>query len=126
MMVREELDLRVITADFYSCLLRKVGADVILSFGNVELVFLSYSIFKCGYPNEEIYMHYDYYTQFSMSKHRLYQIEQSIWIDELIRLNQIHPRHSALNFQNDKHYMILFEDEVFECIASEYKILSSF
>jgi len=125
MIAKEEIKLDTITTDYYSCNICKTDNDVLINFGNVNLIFLGCSIFKCGYPNEEIYMHYDYYTQNSMNKHRLYELQDSEWIKELLVMNRVHPRHTDKIFQNEKHYIILFEDEVFECIATSYKLDST-
>lgn len=124
MRVREELKLDSITEDYYSCNLCKIDNDITVNFENVKLVFKSCLILKCGYPNEEIYMHYDYYTQGSMKKHCLYEIQQSEWIKELNEVNKVHPRHTDEITKNEKHFIILFEDEVFECIADSYKVVS--
>ena len=123
MTVKEEVKFECITKDYYSFSLCKTNDDVTLVFGNVHLVFLECLIFKCGYPNEEIYMHYDYYTRFSMKKNILYELIESDWLNELRVMNSVHLRHSDSIFENDKHFIILFEDEVFECIATSYKLI---
>ncbi len=122
MRVKDELKLNSITANYYSCNLCKTDSDVTINFDSVNLVFLGCSIFKCGYPNEEIYMHYDYYTQGSMSKYCLYEIHESEWIKELNEMNKVHPRHTDEIFIRTKHFIIVFEDEVFECIANSYHV----
>lgn len=122
MTVKEELKLESITEDYYLCKLYKSGNDVVLSFEDVKLIFENYLILKCGYPNEEIYIHYDYYTQGSMKKHCLYEIQESEWIKELNEMNKVHPRHADEVSKSEKHFIILFEDEVFECIAVSFKV----
>ena len=121
-MVKEELRLDSITTDYYSCNLCKSDNDVTLSFDNCNLTFLGCLIFKCGYPNEEIYMHYNYYTQGSIKKYCLYEMQESEWIKELLVMNRVHPRHTDESFKKEKHFVILFEDEVFECIATSYQV----
>lgn len=123
-MVREELKLESITDDYYLCNICKKD-DVMLIFEKVRLLFTECLVFKCGYPNEEIYMHYDYYTQGSMRKYHLYEILESNWIKELNEMNKIHPKHSNKLFKNEKHFIILFEDVVFECISNSYEVLNS-
>lgn len=122
-MIKEVLDLSLITDNYYSCNLSK-SDDVELNFDNIKLIFSGCLIFKCGYPNEEIYMHYDFYTQESMRKHRLYEILESQWIIELNEMNKVHPRHTDKLFKGERHFLILFEDEVFECIATSYEVVS--
>ena len=124
MTVKEELKLDSITINYYSVNLCKTDNDVILSFDDVKLIFESCLILKCGYPNEEIYMHYDYYTQGSMKKYCLYEIHQSEWEKELIAMNRVQQRNTDEIFKKEKHFIILFEDEVFECIATSYKVVN--
>ena len=118
-MVKEEIRLDSITTNYYSCNICK-NEEVILDFGNAKILFVKCLIFKCGYPNEEIYMHYDYYDQGSMVKYTLYEVLNSEWIKALIEMNKVHSRHSDKLFEADRHFIILFEDEVFECIAQSY------
>ncbi len=122
MTAKEELQLANIATNYYSCNLCKTDNDVTLNFDDVKLHFTGCLIFKCGYPNEEIYMHYDYYTQSSMKKYSLYEIQESEWINELTATNRVHQRHTDAIFKSKKHFIILFEDEVFECIAASYQI----
>src|SRR6266498_5976886 len=103
MIVQEELKLEEFATDFYSSNLCKTENDVILNFGNVKLIFKDCLIFKCGYPNEEIYMHYDYYTQGSMKKYRLYELKESKWIKGVMTMNRVHARHTDEMFKRDRH-----------------------
>jgi len=125
MIVQLVLELDSVTTNFYSCNLCKTASNVELIFDAVKLTFESCLIFKCGYPNEEVYMHYAYYTQGTMKKHCLYEVQESKWTRELSEMNKVHPRHTDEIFKEEKHFIILFEDEVFECISTSYKITSS-
>ncbi|MEO5591294.1 MAG: hypothetical protein ABIR15_21180 [Chitinophagaceae bacterium] len=122
MNIKEWVKLETITKNYYTCNLFKVDNDVTIDFGDSKLGFKLCQIFKCGYPNEEIYMHYDYYTENLMCKYSLYEILDSEWIKELNEMNKVHPRHSNKIFEKSRHFIILFEDEVFECIATEYAV----
>jgi hypothetical protein len=125
MTVKEELKLDSVTENYYSCNLCKTEDAIVINFYNISLVFERYLILKCGYPNEEIYMHYEYYIQGSMKKYRLYEILESEWIKQLNVMNKAHPRHTDELFKGERHFIILFEDEVFECVATSYKITSN-
>jgi hypothetical protein len=93
MIARQQLSLEEITDQYYSIDLHKIDNQLILTFDTVQLVFENCLIVKCGYPNEEVYMHYDYYTLGGMKKHCLYQLEDSSWIRELVNINKVHARH---------------------------------
>ena len=121
-MIKEKLNLITITDDYYQY--QKLVKDtdfLFLHFDRATIRFESVSIFKCGYPNEEIFMHLDFYSD--MRKHKMYEIQNSPWISELNNINKVHPRHSDLVFLNCKHYRILFEDEIFECIADNFEVV---
>jgi len=122
MKIKEEVKLDTITKNYYSCNLIKVDDNITIDFQNCKLHFKDSLIFKCGYPNEEIYIHYVYYTQESLQKYSVYQMLDSDWIKELILFNKVHQRHSDAIFNGFKHFIILFEDEVFECICTSYEI----
>lgn len=125
MIAKEELKLEDITANYYAYNLCKQDSNITLSFGEVNLLFIGSLIFKCGYPNEEIFMYYDYYTQGSMRKYCLYEMQQSEWISTLIKVNKVHSRHTDEVFKDDRHFIILFDDEVFECIATSYQVIGA-
>ncbi len=125
MNIQCQLKLNSFTNNYYSCNLFKAENDLTIDFGDAKLSFKSYLIFKYGYPNEEIYMHYDYYTQGSMHKYCLYEILNSSWVKELNEMNKVHQRHTNELFKSDRHFIILFQDEVFECIANGFSIEKS-
>jgi hypothetical protein len=51
-----------------------------------------------------------------------HEIFNSHWIEEEMKTNSIHPHFNKDRWKERKHYMLLFHDEIFECIASGYKI----
>ena len=124
MKIIERLRLETITSHFHECNFSKNQSIVTIDFVEKKLEFEGCLITKCGYPNDEIYFAYDYYTQGDMTKYCLYEIENSNWIEELKNMNKMHSRHRDDLFQNDRHFIILFQDEVFECIANAFKISS--
>ena len=121
MSVKKELDFATISNDYYLCNLIKTDSAVIVKLGDIELFFEGCLILKCGYPNEEIYMHYDFYD--SIDKYCLFEVIESSWLKEIIEMNKVHPRHNDESFKNYKHFMILFEDEIFECISVKYEVV---
>ena len=119
----EKLRLDSITEKYYDCNLIKEGSNVIIRFdAYCELVFESYLIFKCGYPNEEVYMHSELYSENEIHKHRLYALPDSDWIKEMDKMNEVHDRHRPGMLKDHVHFMIFFQDEVFECISTSYKL----
>jgi hypothetical protein len=49
-------------------------------------------------------------------------IENSSWIAELKKIHKVHPRFSDSHWEDRKHYLLFFKDEMFEIIAEDYKI----
>lgn len=121
--VKQLLKITELSRHYFDCDLAKVDNTITLDFKDLKLIFHNTLLFKCGYPNEEIWMHYDFYVQDSMSKHYLLEITDSEWIKSLIEMNKVHSRHQDQIFDGDRHFMILFEDFVFECISQDFEIV---
>lgn len=41
----------------------------------------------------------------------------SVWIEERIKVNSVHPNHSEAPFRQLHHYVLLFHDEMLEVLA---------
>lgn len=73
-----------------------------------------------GSPNDE-----------AIEGHRLYgkgidvggafTIENSLWREELARINSVHSQFDAAYWQSLTHYLLFFKDHTFECLAREVK-----
>src|SRR6266849_6093731 len=72
-----------------------------------------------GWPNEE-----------ALSGHRLWakglkelrhyssaEVQNSSWIAEIEHGNRVHPSHKPAIYASLKHYILLFHDSTFECLA---------
>lgn len=49
-------------------------------------------------------------------------IENSTWIKELKRIHKVHPYYNKDRWIDRKHFTLLFHDELFEVIATDYKV----
>jgi hypothetical protein len=49
-------------------------------------------------------------------------IENSFWIEELKQIHKVHPYYSDKHWENYKHYLLFFHDDIFEIIAEGYEI----
>lgn len=49
-------------------------------------------------------------------------IENSKWIKEESKINSVHSNYSQTLWDNRKHYIFTFHDDIFECIADSYKV----
>jgi hypothetical protein len=123
-MITDLVDLSLLSKNFYEFVLSKKENVVELFFEDVKIKFCDIVVFKCGYPNEEVYMHLEFYTEQNLKKYHLYEILGSEWIKSLNDLNKVHPKDNGQLFKNDRHFTILFEDEVFECIAHSFDVVT--
>lgn len=81
----------------------------------VELV--GCSITKFGYPNDEAW------SAIPLTRGRAYgafEIENSNWMRELVQLNQF--SFPETREWSGKHFLFLFHDSSFECIARELRV----
>lgn len=73
-----------------------------------------------GANNEAIYGHplYDH----GLECYSAHEIINSNWLSEQEKINSVHPNYQHALWENYKHYIFTFHDEMFECIARDYKV----
>lgn len=91
------------------------------SFPIALVEFVRCSIFKFGGPNDEVFDGLPLRHK-GLASYGAYLIANSQWIAEQIKINSVHPSHNPVNWSGAKHYVLLFHDEMFECIARGHKI----
>ena len=75
---------------------------------------------KYGGPNDESR------GAHPLSKHGsliygLYEVTNSPWINEQMKANRIHPRHSDSLYEGKKHFLACFKDVMFEIICRSWE-----
>jgi hypothetical protein len=118
----DEIKLCEKVKDEYLYSLNAIDGNVILHFKDLRIVFKSYLIFKNGYPNDEVYSVQEKFVKNHLMPSVLYQIVNSAWVNEIKKINRVHPRHEDKLFDKAKHFLIFFQDETFECIADSYEV----
>ena len=81
----------------------------------VELVLCS--ITKFGYPNDEAWSHI---PRTKGLAYCVFEVQNSAWKAELLRLNRF--AFPDTKESNRRHFLFLFHDSSFECIAQELKV----
>ena len=81
----------------------------------VELVLCS--ITKFGYPNDEAWSHI---PRTKGLAYGVFEVQNSAWKAELLRLNRF--AFPDTKESNRRHFLFLFHDSSFECIAQELKV----
>lgn len=76
---------------------------------------------KFGYPGSEALSGHPYY-QHGLKYYSGFWVENSDWIEDLKKIDRVHPYHSPSKFKKFKHYVFTFHDTMFECIAQEFEI----
>jgi hypothetical protein len=83
------------------------------------LCFSSFSIYKYGYPNDEIGHPLQKY---GLGFYGFFEVKNSEWINEIEKMNSSHPRHIKGLFSNKKHYVAKFKDVTLEVICKSYEL----
>ncbi len=85
--------------------------------GTAVIELVGCTITKFGYPNDEAW------NSIPLTRDQAYgvfEVRNSPWKEEIIRLNQF-AFPETKNWRG-RHFMFLFHDSSFECIASELKV----
>lgn len=86
----------------------------------VALVEFNGHTFRFGIANDEVFPGLPLYKDGLCEWAHI--IENSSWLAEIQKIHMVHPRFDPLNWIGDQHYVLLFKDEIFEVIASNYTI----
>ena len=82
------------------------------------LKFSSTTVYKFGYPNDEVSHPLE---NSGLGSYGFYEVSNSGWLKEIIKINQHHHRHSDEMFFRDKHFIAKFKDVTFEIIAINFE-----
>lgn len=73
-----------------------------------------------GLP-DEITLHTHPLTQYGLTSHGAYVIENSSWVNQFKQMSTTHPYFSSV-FLDLKHFIFTFHDSTFECIAENLDV----
>jgi hypothetical protein len=74
---------------------------------------------KAGPPNDEALHGHPLYSR-GLRFYSVHRVSASSWIDELERMNRVHPRHDRDHFIHGlSHYIFTFQDSTLECIVRD-------
>jgi hypothetical protein len=85
------------------------------------ITFEYYVALKFGMPNDEAIEGHPYY-KLGLEPYSIYEVENSDWIDQLEKMNRVHPYHKKEAYDKLKHYLFFFHDENFECVGGPFKV----
>ena len=75
--------------------------------------------FKFGIANDEVFSGLPLYDQ-GLELAQI--VHNSKWIKELKKIHRVHPYFDESKWENDKHFLLTFKDEILEIIATGYEI----
>jgi hypothetical protein len=87
----------------------------------LALVEFSGHTFRFGIANDEVFSGLPLWEK-GLEGYAAHIVENSSWISELKNINMVHPYYNEERWKDKKHFVLLFHDEIFEIIATGYKI----
>ncbi len=87
----------------------------------LALVEFNGRTFRFGIANEEVFSGLPISNK-GMEWYSAHIIHNSTWIKELKSIHKVHPNYSEDHWKDNKHYMLLFHDEMIEIVAKDYKV----
>jgi len=86
----------------------------------LALVEFNGHTFRFGIANDEVFSGLPLWEK-GLEAYSAHIIENSTWIDELKNINKVHPHYNENRWADRKHFALLFHDEIFEVMATDYK-----
>ena len=90
-----------------------------LSLAIVE--FLRCESFRFGCPNDEVLTGHPLWGK-GLEYYEAHVVANSCWLAEQERINSVHSLYNPSKWKTLKHYLLLFHDETFECLAQDFKV----
>jgi hypothetical protein len=87
----------------------------------LALVEFSGHTHRFGIANDEVFHGLPLWKK-GLVGYNAHIVENSSWIEELKNINRVHAYYKESTWQNKQHFLLLFHDEIFEVIATGYKI----
>ena len=78
-------------------------------------------IYKFGGMNDEVWQGHSLYEK-GLEGYSAHRIENSEWLKEQKRINSVHPFYKEEHWSKYNHFMLLFHDTMFECLAESYTV----
>ena len=76
---------------------------------------------KFGGANDEV-IHGHPLSGTGLQPYGAHLVANSRWLAEEQRINAVHPFHRPEAWSRYQHYLLLFHDELFECIATSHQV----
>jgi hypothetical protein len=117
--IASEAELKI---SFYSLDERDFTKDISAIQEKITLQFKPCLNFRMGTPGSETIYGHPYYES-GITTGGFYELKDSDWINQLMKIDQVHPYFNLSKWKKYKHYILVFHDSLFECIASDFEIM---
>lgn len=87
----------------------------------VALIEFIGDTFRFGIVNDEALSGHPLWNN-GLAYYSAHVIENSSWIAELKAIHKVHPYYDEKHWEEKMHLLLAFHDEIFEVIATDYKI----
>lgn len=77
--------------------------------------------FHFGGPNDEVISGHPLWGK-GLNSYDAHVIANSRWLAEQEKINAVHSFYNPSRWKRLKHYLLLFHDDTFECLAENYKV----
>jgi len=78
-----------------------------------------------GRPNDEIVHRHRLWEKGLKNIRDFGEVLESEWLADIVHRNSAHPRHKPSLFDKKRHFIVLFRDSTFECIANSFAVAES-
>ncbi|MGB3781229.1 MAG: hypothetical protein WA960_22880 [Tunicatimonas sp.] len=89
--------------------------------GIVTIRFNRFAQFKFGSPNDEAIEGHPFY-RYGLKPYSVQIVKDSEWVEELRKMNSVHPYHDDSKFEKYNHYIFFFHDSCFEIVSENYSV----
>ena len=83
--------------------------------------FINPGTYRFGTVNDEASQGHPLYNK-GLTYYSAHVIENSTWIEELKAIHKVHPYFNENRWTDRKHFFLFFHDEMFEIVATDFKI----
>ena len=73
-----------------------------------------------GPPNDEAFAGHPLAAR-GLHPYGAFEVRRSSWVRGLERMNRVHPDHKPAHFDRLRHFVFVFHDSTFECVAEGYR-----
>lgn len=86
----------------------------------IKTITFDFRIYKFGYPNDEALHGHPLY-KYGLSFYGIYEVQNSLWIEEIKNVNKVHPGHRDSMYSAFKHFIITYKDNTLEVLSEQFQ-----